>query len=46
MTQLEQAQKGLTTEEIKAVAANEGLPAALVGDARRGGPDRDPRQQE
>jgi len=31
MTQLEQAQKGLTTEEIKAVAANEGLPAALVG---------------
>ncbi len=31
MTQLEQAQKGLTTEEIKTVAANEGLPAALVG---------------
>ena len=32
MTQLEQAQKGLTTEEIKAVSANEGLPAALVGE--------------
>ena len=31
MTQLEQAQKGLATEEIKTVAANEGLPAALVG---------------
>jgi len=31
MKQLEQAQKGLATEEIKTVAANEGLPAALVG---------------
>jgi phosphomethylpyrimidine synthase len=31
MTQLEQAEKGLTTEEIKTVAANEGLPADLVG---------------
>ena len=31
MTQLEQAKKGVTTEEITTVAANEGLPAALVG---------------
>jgi len=32
MTQLEQAKKGVTTEEITTVAANEGLPAALVGE--------------
>ncbi len=32
MTQLEQARTGKTTDEIKAVAASDGLPEALVGE--------------